>query len=121
MMAAHNDLGAMGEELASKFLMGKGYQVLDKNWRHRQYELDLVYRTGEELVVVEVKTRKSLYSGDPEVAVNRQKQRSLVRAANAYVQHYGIDLPVRFDIISVVIKGEEHFIHHIPDAFYAMM
>ncbi len=120
-MAAHNDLGVLGEEIALKHLMGKGYKLLDKNWRHRQYELDLIMRIGDELVVVEVKTRKSLYGGDPEVAVNRHKQRLLIRAANAYVQHYGLDMPVRFDILSVVIKGEEHFVHHIEDAFYAMM
>jgi len=120
-MAEHHDTGAQGEELAAKYLQALGYGLLDRNWRFRQFELDLVMKDGDQLVVAEVKTRKSLYGGDPEVSVNRQKQRTLIRAANAYVLHYGIDLPVRFDIVSVVITGKRHTINHIIDAFYAMM
>jgi len=120
-MAAHHETGVLGEALAAEHLLGMGYELLDRNWRHRQYELDLVMRFQEHVIVVEVKTRKSLYGGEPEVAVNRQKQRTLIRAANAYVVYHGIDMPVRFDIVSVVIRGEQHTIHHIADAFYAMM
>lgn len=120
-MAAHLETGALGEALAAEYLEGKGFKMLDHNWRHRHYELDLVMQFGDQIIVVEVKTRKSLYGGEPEVAVNKQKQRTLVRAANAYVVYHGIDMSVRFDIVSVLIRGEEHTIHHIPDAFYAMM
>jgi putative endonuclease len=120
-MAAHHETGARGEELAAEFLQKQGYEILDRNWRHRHYELDLVARDQETIVIVEVKTRTSLYAGEPEVSVNRQKQRTLIRAANAYVVYHGIDFPVRFDIIAIVIKGDQHFINHIEDAFYPMM
>lgn len=120
-MAAHNETGAQGEELAAIFLHNLGYEILDRNWRYRHWELDLIAKDGDVVVVAEVKTRKSLYAGEPEVSVNRQKQRTLIRAANAYVVYHGINMPVRFDIISVVIKGETHTINHIRDAFYPMM
>ena len=120
-MAAHHETGAQGEQLAEEYLRNEGYEILDKNWRFKHFELDLVMKDQESIIVVEVKTRKSLYGGDPEVSVNRHKQRILVRAANAYVVYYGIDLPVRFDIVAVIISGKKHFINHIRDAFYPMM
>lgn len=120
-MATHNDTGAEGEALAAGFLEKAGYVILERNWRYRQYELDLVARDKDTIVVVEVKTRKSLYGGEPEVSVNRQKQRTLIRGANAWVVHHGVDMPVRFDIIAIVIRGEAHTINHITDAFYPMM
>lgn len=120
-MAEHIETGKKGEELAAEFLTSQGIKILHRNWRIGHYELDLVAREGDTVVVTEVKTRKSLYGGEPEVSVTRMKQKTLIKAANAYVMHYGINLPVRFDIISVVIKGEQHFIHHIKDAFYPMI
>lgn len=120
-MATHNDTGMQGEELAAQFLEKNGYVILDRNWRFRHFELDLIAQKGEFIIIVEVKTRKSLYAGEPEIFVNRPKQRSIIRAANAYVVHHGIDMQVRFDIIGIVIKGDKHFINHIIDAFYPMM
>jgi putative endonuclease len=120
-MATHLETGALGEEYAAQFLISKGYVILDRKWRIRHYELDLIAKDDDTIVIVEVKTRKSLYGGEPEVSVNRQKQRTLIRAANAYVVHHGIDMSVRFDIIAVVIKDDQHFINHIEDAFYPMM
>lgn len=113
--------GKRGEELAADFLTAKGYKVLEVNWRFYQYEIDIVAESGDELIIVEVKTRKSLYAGTPEVAVNKQKQRTLIRAANNYVNFNNIDLDVRFDIISVIISGEEHMVYHIEDAFYPLL
>jgi putative endonuclease len=120
-MATHNETGKQGEDLAAEYLKKQGFTILERNWRIGHYELDLIAKEGDMVVVVEVKTRTSLYGGEPEVSVNRMKQRTLVKAANAYVLHFGIDLPVRFDIISIVIKGDNHIIHHIRDAFYPMM
>ncbi len=120
-MATNQETGAHGEQLAEEFLSGLGYKILHKNWRFRHFELDLVMQDAKSIIVVEVKTRKSLYAGDPEVSVNRQKQRTLIKAANAYVLYYGIDFPVRFDIVAVVISGEKAIINHIKDAFYPMM
>jgi putative endonuclease len=120
-MATNLETGLRGEELAADFLLKQGLTILERNWRIGHYELDLVAREDDMVVVVEVKTRTSLYAGEPEVSVNRMKQKTLIKAANAYVVHFGIDMQVRFDIVSVVIKGDEHFIHHIRDAFYPML
>jgi len=58
-MAKHNEFGKQGEELAAQFLMEKGYEILERNWRNRHKEIDIIAKDGEELVIVEVKTRKS--------------------------------------------------------------
>ena len=71
------------------------------------------------LVVVEVKTRSGDYLLAPEEAVDTLKIRRIVAAADAYVRFFNLELPVRFDIITVIKKGEEFEIDHIEDAFYA--
>ena len=120
-MATHLETGKKGEELAAEYLLHKGYKILHKNWRNRQYEIDLVARDGDNLVVVEVKTRHSPSLVEPEFAVDKQKQKLLVRAANSYVLKHGINLNTRFDIIAITIHEEQAHIHHIPDAFYPTM
>ncbi|MBG0781808.1 MAG: YraN family protein [Bacteroidales bacterium] len=120
-MADHNELGKLGEELARKHLRGKGYQILEVNWYHGRDEIDIIARDGEALVIVEVKTRATADFGEPEFAVNRRKQRTLVRAAEAYIQEKDLDIETRFDIVSVIVTPKEKHIHHIEDAFYPTM
>lgn len=116
-MAEHNELGKTGEELAADYLEKNGYTLLERNWRCRQLEADLIALKDAFLIVAEVKTRTSNYFGDPEIFVDKKKQRNLVKTANAYVQMHQLDLEVRFDIIAVTGKGESARIHHIKDAF----
>ena len=116
-MAKHNELGKIGEELAAQFLIDKGYEILEKNWRNRHKEIDIIAKDGDELVIVEVKTRQSDEHGDPDLAVTRQKQTRLIYAANAYLFTYNLDINTRFDIISIVFKDGEPLIDHIKDAF----
>ena len=59
-MAEHNELGKLGEELATQFLTEKGYEILEKNWRNKHKEIDIVAKDGNELVIVEVKTRQKI-------------------------------------------------------------
>jgi putative endonuclease len=117
-MAEHNELGKSGEAIAAGFLKNKGYSVLEINWRKGPLEIDLIAKTGNILVIVEVKTRSSNYFGEPEEFVTRAKQKTLIRAANLYILENDIELEARFDIISVLISGEQHRVHHIEDAFY---
>jgi len=117
-MAEHNDLGKKGEEIAAGFLEKKGYQILEKNWRQWRNEIDLIAKDGNYLVIIEVKTRQSNYFGEPETAVTRDKQRALIRAANAYVRYKNINCEVRFDILSILISKTSEQVHHIEDAFY---
>ncbi|HSW68113.1 MAG TPA: YraN family protein [Bacteroidales bacterium] len=117
-MAEHNELGSSGEGIARDYLSRNGYDILETNWRSGKYEIDLIARIGKQLVIAEVKTRCVNYLVEPEAAVTSEKQKLLIRAANAYVQRFQYDLDVRFDIISVVIAKKEHKIRHIIDAFY---
>jgi len=117
-MAEHHQTGLDGEELASLYLTGKGYEVLEKNWRFQHAEIDILARKDDVLIIAEVKTRKSSFFGEPEEFVNRQKQKHLIKAANAYVEKNDLDVEVRFDIISVLVTGDSHRINHIQDAFH---
>ncbi len=120
-MAEFHDTGKKGEELAASYLAGKGYRILEKNWRAGHNEIDIIAQKDQILVIVEVKTRRTNYFGEPEEFVTKNKQKLLVQAANAYVQKNKLDLESRFDIISILFKGNDYKIHHIEDAFYAVL
>jgi|ERR1043165_4932051 putative endonuclease len=115
-MAEHNETGREGEEMAARFLAAKGITILEINWRFRKLEADIIGRTGNLLIVAEVKTRSSNFFGEPETFVTRKKQKNLIQAADAYIEKKGLDLEVRFDIISVVLN-DESAVKHIEDAF----
>jgi putative endonuclease len=119
-MADHLEFGKKGETIAAEYLQKKGYKIIDTNWRSGKNEIDIVAReeSGKYVVVVEVKSRHSLYGGEPETAVTRDKQKSLIRAANAYVRIKNVQEEIRFDIISILITKEGEKINHIEDAFY---
>ena len=112
-----HELGKLGEELAAEYIVKKGYQILERNWRSGHKEIDIIALQDDVLVIVEVKTRKTDDYGEPEIAVGRDKQRMLIRAADAYVRFKNLDVDVRFDIISIVITDNEPEIEHIEDAF----
>ncbi len=119
-MAEHNETGKKGEKMAAAFLENKGYTILETNWRFLNLEADIIAQTGQTLVIAEVKTRKSNYFGEPESFVNRQKQKNLIKAANAFIERKQLDLEVRFDIVSVVLNDDSS-IKHIEDAFYPLL
>ena len=114
------EIGRAGEAVAREYLEQRGYRVLHINWRSGHYELDIVARRLEWLVVVEVKTRDRHRILEPEDAVDAAKIRRTVASADAYVQTFDIDLPVRFDILSLIKRSDGSYrIEHIEDAFYA--
>ena len=116
-MAKHNELGKIGEELAAQFLVDKGYEILERNWRNIHKEIDIIAKEGEDLVIVEVKARQTDEYGEPDIAVTKRKQRMLIAAANAYILRNNLDMSTRFDIVSIVFKDGEPVIEHIEDAF----
>jgi putative endonuclease len=120
-MANHILLGKNGEEAAANYLIAKGYKILSQNWRFSKYELDIVARYNNILIIAEVKSRSGTYFQQPFQAVNKKKQRFIIEAANAYIQKYEIDTETRFDILSIVANGEDFEIEHIEDAFYPMV
>ena len=118
-MAAHNDLGALGEQFALEYLLEKNYQILETNWVCGHKEVDIIAKDGDTIVFVEVKTRHSKCLIDPEITVDSYKQRHLIWAANSYVNRYQYDNDVRFDIIAIIVNpNNEKKIEHIEDAFY---
>ncbi|MCI1681185.1 MAG: YraN family protein [Bacteroides sp.] len=117
-MATHNILGKAGEDAAVDYLECHGYTIRDRNWRKNHLELDIVAIKDNELSVIEVKTRSNTTYSEPQDAVDRQKVRRIVIAADAYIKHFSIDAPVHFDIITVIGETGSFKIEHLKDAFY---
>jgi putative endonuclease len=116
-MNARIALGKKGEDLALRYLLKKGYTLLERNWRFRHKEVDIIAADGRDLVFIEVKTRSSEYFGAPEEAVDYKKQRYLTDAAEAFIRIRDIDTNIRFDVVSIVLKSGYQSIDHIVDAF----
>ena len=110
-------IGQKGEDLAAEFYRQHNYVILDRNWKCYHLEVDLIAINEEYLVFCEVKTRSCTVFGEPEAFVTPQKQKNLIRAANLYLTRKNISKEVRFDIISIILCGEEYRVHHIPNAF----
>ncbi len=117
-MAIHNELGSKGEDAACLFLESKGYRILNRNWRAGKKELDIVAEQDDELIVIEVKTRRNNDFGNPEDAVTDKKIRKIISATDAYLRKHCIDKSVRFDVITIIGKDIPFEIEHIKDAFY---
>ena len=105
MVVHHLELGRAGEERAARWYAGHGYEIVARNWRVRQGEIDLVARLGGVLVIAEVKTRRALTHGQPFEAVTPAKQRRLRHLAAAYLaaqpEHRYYE-EIRFDVVSVL-------------------
>jgi len=118
-MSKHNETGLKGEQLAEKFLIGKGYTILQRNWRHQKKEIDLIVQKRDTLVFTEVKTRSRIDFGFPEEFVDHRKKRFLKMAAVAYLEQFPGYRKVQFDVISILLdNGTVHEIIHFEDAFY---
>lgn len=109
--------GKWGEEAAMRYLRGKGFEIKDLNWKFLHLEIDIVAMDGEQLVIVEVKTRGTDAFGEPEVFVNKTKQKKLIRAANLYLEQKKLSCEVRFDVVGIVKRNNESVLRHIPGAF----
>lgn len=99
--------GRRGEDLAHRYLRREGYTIVARNYRlpSGEAEADLIACEGEDLVIVEVKTRATVEYGPPERAVSPEKQRHLIRVAREYARK--TDTPwerVRFDVVRVVLR-----------------
>ena len=113
-MAAHNELGKWGEDQAAEFLSHNGYQIIERDWKSGRRDIDIIATDGNEVIFVEVKTRRNRLFGEPEEAVNYHKLQSLRLAINHYIKYRRINCDVRLDIISVVgTIGQEPEIDHI--------
>lgn len=117
-MAQHNELGKKGEQMAVNFLLKKGYEIVERNYRFEKAEVDIIARKDDVLAIVEVKTRSTTDFGNPQDFVKPKQIQRLVKAVNEYVIENDLDVEVRFDIIAIVKNGKAYDIEHLEDAFY---
>ena len=118
MLTEAQALGEPGEHVAEKWLEERGWTILDKHYRGMRNELDLVMRRENTVAFVEVKTRRDDSFGDPIAAVDRKKQRLLIRSAKAWIAKNGEpDLEYRFDVIGILVEHSGPQILHIENAF----
>ncbi len=112
-------LGAYGEELAADFLMAKGYRIFERNFRCKVGEVDIVAKDGSTVIFVEVKTRRSLSFGVPQLAVTAFKQRQIMKAALTWLSKHKLhDAAARFDVVAITLRADsEPAIEHIRNAF----
>ena len=116
------ETGILGESLALRYLVGKGYELVERNYRTRWGELDLILRGEDVLVFVEVKARRGRGFGDPLEAVTPGKQARVRLMAEAYLAERGQEFvdqfeEIRFDAVGVLVGGGTNGIRHVEDAF----
>jgi putative endonuclease len=118
-LPVHQERGVRGENAARLYLENLGCKHLASNYRSRRGEIDLVFRDGELLIFVEVKTRSSERFNRPARAVDREKQRRISKTAFDYLREIGSPkIPIRFDIVEVLLDGEIiSEIRHLANAF----
>ncbi len=117
-MAKHNELGKKGEQLAVDYLIKKGYDIVERNYRFDKAEVDIIAQQEDTLAIVEVKTRSTTDFGNPQDFVKPKQIQRLVKAVDEYITVNGLDVEVRFDIIAIVKNGKAYDIEHLEDAFY---
>jgi putative endonuclease len=115
-MYARHVIGKEGENIAVKFLIQKGYKIIERNFQCRQGEIDIIASDKNEIVIIEVKTRKCLKYGKPAEAVNENKQKHIYKAAEYYLYIKNLEKKyVRIDVIEVYIKEDKYYINHIKN------
>jgi len=113
--------GNLGEEIAANFLTARGYRILERNYRCKGGEVDIIAREPLEksLVFIEVKTRRGLNYGVPQLAVTPFKQRQISKAALTWLSKNRLhDTNARFDVIAILLAPDgRHQVEHIVNAF----
>lgn len=111
-------LGKKGEEFAADFLTQKGYKIKERNYKSALGEIDIIALSGVTIVFIEVKTRSSLKFGLPFEAVTKKKQHQISKTALYYMSSKKInESAARFDVVSVISKGEKMEAQLIENAF----
>jgi len=106
------DTGAAGEDIAVQFLQKLGYRILHRNLRLSRYEIDIVCGDGPTVVFVEVKRSRTAEYGHPATWIDSRKQEKLRRAAEIFIEKYGLaGTDVRFDAVTINQGIVEHYKH----------
>lgn len=117
-MSESHNLGQKGEDIAAEHLKKKGFKILSRNWKWGKYEIDIIAENKDFIIFAEVKTRSDDYQMHPVTAVTKEKQKSIIWAAEGYIRKFNIDKECRFDVITIINKREDFEVDHIENAFY---
>lgn len=113
-MYIKQEIGKLGEDLATKYLEQQGYKVIERNFECRQGEIDIIAIDKNELVFIEVKTRTNLKYGKPVEAVNQNKQKHLTKAVRYYLYSRHLENEfVRIDVIEIYLYNHKYRVNHI--------
>ncbi|VAW71660.1 UPF0102 protein YraN [hydrothermal vent metagenome] len=117
----HKAIGDEAESLACDYLSKQGLHLLERNYRCRGGEIDLIMQHGDSLVFIEVRYRRNIAYGRAIETVTRHKQRRVIHCARVYMNHHGSwNVPARFDVISIEGEPNQRQIEWINDAFQAI-
>jgi putative endonuclease len=118
-MSQHNQqLGALGERIAERWLVKHGYRILARRFRNGHRDIDLIAERNSTIAFVEVKARSGNEFGDPVEAVHFQKQRELTRSAHVWIDRHGrAGESYQFDVVGILVTEERVKVKHIPNAF----
>ena len=116
-MAKHNQTGKDGELLAINWLTENGYTILHTNWRHGNWEVDIIAHKNKRLHIVEVKTRTSEMFGHPEDNMDNKKMQYLINAAEEYMYQHPQWQQLQFDILAITIKDDKAAYFLIEDVY----
>lgn len=103
----NKNTGNKGEEMAAAWLLHNGYAVVERNWRYKHLEVDIIASKGNKLHFVEVKTRSNHRFGKPEESIKRDKMTALKNAAEEYLHQHAKWKYIQFDIVAITLQGEE--------------
>jgi len=111
-------LGAKGEELAGEYLRNKGFEILEKNYKYKRKEIDLIVKDKNTVVFVEVKAGRSKKFGLPLEKVDLKKQKKIIEVAQAFLcENNFSDYDFRFDVVEIELEEGGNKINHIENAF----
>ncbi|TAH07643.1 MAG: YraN family protein [Sphingobacteriia bacterium] len=106
MNANNQQIGKIGEDIAASYLNTLEFTILERNWRHKHYEIDIIAYKHNLLHIIEVKTRNSLDYGYPEESIDKSKMQFLKNAASAYQFKHPQWKYLQFDIISITLDHD---------------
>lgn len=113
-MYERHEIGKIGEDIAARYLQQKGYKIIERNFESRQGEIDIIAIDKNELVFVEVKTRTNMKFGKPIEAVDKLKQKHLIKTVEYYLYSRHLeDEFVRIDVIEIYLYNNKYKINHI--------
>ena len=116
-MDNRKNTGNIGEDIVTKYLEEKEYQIIERNFRCKLGEIDIIAQDKEEIVFIEVKTRKILSYGNPADSVNEPKQKHIYKASEYYLLiNNKLDDFTRIDVIEVYLNSSSYKINHIKKA-----